>query len=259
MEAISLMSIVQVSNNQGYANSPFDSIRRVDEFGNEFWNGRELMEMLNYKKWDKFEDVIKIAQENLATIVDDVKFHITPTENLVKRPQGGGSKQSDFKLSRLACYHVSLCCDSRGNDAVKTAKHYFAVKTREAEIVQPSPVMPQTYIEALEALLASEKQKALMQAEQDLLKQENEALAEAVDELFEYSSIIRVAKFNAMNEKAFKWQKLKAATKVLGLEVKQVPCPRFETKNLYPHDAWRFCYPDVRLPETTTLVIKKDC
>jgi hypothetical protein len=43
----------------------------------------------------------------------------------------------DYNLSRLACYHVALCCDSRGNDSVKAAKHYFAVKTREAEVVIP--------------------------------------------------------------------------------------------------------------------------
>jgi anti-repressor protein len=115
------------------------------------------------------------------------------------------------------------------------------------------PELPTNYLDALKALVAAEEQKALMEAERQLLKEENQQLAEAVDELFEYSSILRVAKYNNMSEKAFDWRKLKAAAIAVGEEIKRVPCPRFETKLLYPHSAWRFCYPEVRLPETTTL------
>jgi prophage antirepressor-like protein len=119
------------------------------------------------------------------------------------------------------------------------------------------PQAPQTYIEALKALVAAEEQKLLLEAKTKILEVENQQLAEAVDELFDYSSIIRIAKFNNVSEKAFDWRKLKAASQVMGLEIKRVPCPRFETKLLYSHDAWRFCYPEMRLPETTTLVIQQ--
>lgn len=115
---------------------------------------------------------------------------------------------------------------------------------------------PQTYIEALEAIIVAEKEKELLRLESEQLKEENLALAEAVDELFDYSSIIRVAKWNNLSEKDFKWRALKRASKEMGEEVKQVPCPRFGTKNLYSHNVWRYCYPNVSLPETTTLVIK---
>jgi DNA-damage-inducible protein D len=117
--------------------SPFDSIRQVDEHGKEFWSARDLMPMLGYAKWQKFKDVIETAGENLETVTGQVINHITPTDKMVKRPQGGGTTQLDYKLSRLACYHVALCCDSRGNDQVKFAKHYFAVKTHQAETVIP--------------------------------------------------------------------------------------------------------------------------
>lgn len=128
--------IVQ-SSNSTVPQSPFDSIRHTDDQGNEFWFARELMKLLNYVKWQKFNNVIAAAQENIETIVEQAIHHITPTDKMVKRPQGGGTKMLDYKLSRLACYHIALCCDSRGNDAVKAAKHYFAIKTREAEVVIP--------------------------------------------------------------------------------------------------------------------------
>jgi hypothetical protein len=118
---------------------------------------------------------------------------------------------------------------------------------------QPAtPELPQSYVEALKALVEAEEKKLLLEAENQQLLEENQELAEAVDDVFGYSSLIRIAKFNNVSEKSFSWRKLKAASIQLGLEIKTVPCPRFETKKLYPHDAWRLVYPDVQLPETTT-------
>jgi hypothetical protein len=117
------------------------------------------------------------------------------------------------------------------------------------------PKTPQTYLDALRALVAAEEQKLLLEEKTKILETENQQLAEAVDELFGYSSIIRIAKFNNVSEKAFDWRKLKAASQCMGLDIKRVPCPRFETKLLYSHDAWRFCYPEMKLPETTTLAV----
>jgi len=98
-----------------------------------------------------------------------------------------------------------------------------------------------------------------LQAEQiRLLEEATERQAEVIDELFNYSSIIRIAKYNQCSETDFKWHKLKSASGMIGAVIKQAPCPRFGTKNLYLHDAWRLAYPGVELPETTTLVLKID-
>lgn len=120
-----------------------------------------------------------------------------------------------------------------------------------------APKVPQSYLEALKALVAVEEEKQRLEAEKALLEEENHALAEAVDELFDYSSIVRIAKFNRVSETLFSWRKLKAVSQKMGVEVKRVPCPRFEFKNLYSHDVWRICYPEHKLPETTTLVIAR--
>lgn len=125
------------------------------------------------------------------------------------------------------------------------------------------PETPQTYLEALKALVAKEEEKERLKLEKELLEienqqleGENERLSEEVDELFSHSSIIRIAKFNEVPETNFKWSKLKSAAIKLGLEVKKVDCPRFGKKNLYPHEAWKLVYPDAALPEPTTIVVK---
>jgi len=135
----------------------------------------------------------------------------------------------------------------------------------EIEPIAPTEhQLPATYIEALKALVIAEEEKeALMQAnallgvEIEGLEEDVELLSEVVDELFDYSSIIRIAKFNDVSEREFKWRKLKAASQVLKVDVKTAPCPRYGKKNLYSHDAWRLAYPDAKLPETTTLTIAR--
>lgn len=118
---------------QSSEQSPFDSIRQTDSSGSEFWGARELMDMLGFKSWQKFKDVVDIAQENVEFSVGNGLSHFLPVE--VKT---GGRTGVDYRLTRLACYHTVLACDSRGKPLVKQAKHYFAVKTREAETVIPA-------------------------------------------------------------------------------------------------------------------------
>ena len=124
-------------------------------------------------------------------------------------------------------------------------------KTGKYEI-QPKP---KTKLELAEEVLALAKanielikEQQRLELENKFLCEENEYLAEEVDELYGFSSIIRVALHNDVSEKNFSWHKLKAVSKSLNLEIKRVPCPRFETKNLYSHLAWKQAYANVKLP-----------
>lgn len=126
---------------------------------------------------------------------------------------------------------------------------------------QPSKTpltLPQSYKEALKALIEEVEAKERLEVENALLEEENHQLSEALDELFDYSSIVRVAKFNKIHESNFSWRPLKAMSIKMGIEIKQVPDARYMTKNIYSHDVWRVVYPWVKLPETTTLVIKNN-
>lgn len=109
----------------------FDAIKHVAD-GIEYWVARELMPLLGYKDWSKFTQVIDKAKLSLTNSNQAVKNHIRSSENLVKRPQGGGSKQEDYKLSRLACYIISMNGDPRKPE-IANAQAYFAIKTHEAE------------------------------------------------------------------------------------------------------------------------------
>jgi hypothetical protein len=154
-------SIVSINTANVGAESPFDSIRRFDAEGNEYWMARELMILLGYKTWQNFHKVIEVGIENLETAVGDTTLHIISSNELptAKVPV----PLQNYKLSRLACYHIALACDSRGKPEVKAAKHYFAIKTREAEVVIPRQNDRLRELELLLAIATAEKEKFQLQ------------------------------------------------------------------------------------------------
>ncbi len=44
-------------------NLVFENIKKTNEIGQEYWSARELYVALDYKKWDKFLNVIDKAKE----------------------------------------------------------------------------------------------------------------------------------------------------------------------------------------------------
>ena len=91
----------------------FESIKHVDESGNEYWLARELMNVLDYKQWRRFENVInkaKVACENSNISVIDC------FANVGKSIISGKGKEdiiNDYKLNRYACYLIAQNGDSR--------------------------------------------------------------------------------------------------------------------------------------------------
>ncbi|MEG4149260.1 hypothetical protein [Microcoleus sp. Pol12B5] len=135
-------------------------------------------------------------------------------------------------------------------------------KVRTSAITPAAPALPQTYVEALKALVQAEEEKeqlalenSMQAAQIDELEEDVDHLFELVDELFYYSSIVRIAKLNNVNEKNYSWRKLKAASKIKAVEVKQAPCQRFGVKNLYHSDAWKLAYPEAKLPAASNLAV----
>ena len=115
--------------------SPFDSIRRTDEQG-EYWLARDLMPILGYPRWSDFKDVIdksKTSCENTGNVVTE---HFSGL--FLKNPSSKqGRHYQDFRLSRYASYLVAMNGDPRKPE-IAAAQSYFAIKTREAEVIIPA-------------------------------------------------------------------------------------------------------------------------
>ena len=81
-----------------YNENIFDSIKHIDEKGNEYWLARELMPLLEYKEWRYFSSVIEKAQIACMQSNNDVNFHFGVYTKIVL---AGATTKSilDYKLS----------------------------------------------------------------------------------------------------------------------------------------------------------------
>ena len=85
----------------------FESIKHVDDDGNEYWYARELQKVLEYKRWDKFYNVIESAQVACSISNNNVLDHFSQVGKMINLGKGAQRKVSDYKLSRYACYLIA--------------------------------------------------------------------------------------------------------------------------------------------------------
>ena len=112
----------------------FENIKHTDQDGVEFWYARELMIVLEYKQWRRFEQVIERAKEACKNSNIDINDHFADVGKIVKA--GVTNKNiGDIKLTRYACYLIAQNGDSR-KKAIALAQTYFAVQTRKQEITR---------------------------------------------------------------------------------------------------------------------------
>jgi len=119
---------------KNYNESIFESIKHIDEFGNEYWEARELMCALEYVQWRRFKDVINKAITSCQLSQNDVNDHFAEVGKMVKT---GDSyrKIEDYKLSRYACYLIVQNSDPR-KKVIALGQTYFAVQTRKMELTE---------------------------------------------------------------------------------------------------------------------------
>ena len=113
----------------------FESIKHVDEDGNEYWYARELQKVLEYTEWRKFVGVMKKAINSCKTSNYVVSDHFVGADKMINLGKGGQRKVSDYKLSRYACYLIAQNGDSR-KKVIALAQTYFAIQTRKQELLE---------------------------------------------------------------------------------------------------------------------------
>ena len=120
---------------QNYKEKTFDDIKHIDEFGNEYWEARELMTALEYSKWEHFAKVINKAKISCNLSGYNVDDHFPVKGKIVK--SGATTKEViDYKLSRYACYLIVQNASPARHKSVALGQTYFAVQTRKMEITE---------------------------------------------------------------------------------------------------------------------------
>lgn len=118
-----------------YEEKTFEDIKHIDEYGNEYWEARELQVALNYSKWENFYKVIDKAKTACSNSKNNINEHFPEVRKTLEMPNNASKVIVDFNLSRYACYLIVQNADPR-KKVIALGQTYFAVQTRKQELTE---------------------------------------------------------------------------------------------------------------------------
>lgn len=124
-----------MKNNIKVSKSVFESIKHIDEDGNEYWLARELQIALEYAQWRRFNEVIDRAMISCDNSKLEINDHFAKVGKMVVIGSKSSRSIDDYKLSRYACYLIVQNSDPR-KEVVALGQTYFAIQTRKQELFE---------------------------------------------------------------------------------------------------------------------------
>ena len=84
--------------------TPFESIRRTNPAGNEFWSSRDFAKVLGYADYRNFQSVIESARTACFNSGQRVEDHFVEVTDMIGIGKGGQRPVKTVMMSRYACY-----------------------------------------------------------------------------------------------------------------------------------------------------------
>ncbi|MEG1143469.1 MAG: DNA damage-inducible protein D [Bacilli bacterium] len=113
----------------------FEDIKHINEYGNEYWEARELQEVLGYTLWQNFHKVIKRAMTSCEKSNNEKNHHFIEVNKTIKMPKNATKIIVDYQLSRYACYLIVQNGDPN-KEVIALGQTYFAIQTRKQELTE---------------------------------------------------------------------------------------------------------------------------
>lgn len=200
-------------------------------------DSREVAEMVGKRHPDLLRD-IRGYIENLGIVEDGAERKIASGDFFIPSTYLDTNKQERpcFLVTKKGCEFVAnKLTGAKGTQFTALYVTRFNVMERQQQAQLPS-----SYIDALKALVASEEEKARVEAER-------KTLAIELDQDHEWYSIKRVAAINHVSFKSFDWRRLKEASYALGYGIRKIFDANYIQVNTYHIKAWEAVYPQCEL------------
>ena len=111
----------------------FEDLKKVNEYGAEYWSAREIQPFLGYTQWRRFEDAVKRAITSCKQSGNEPSHHFAGAGKPIEGGKGAVQMVNDYHLSRFACYLIAQNGDPRKPE-IANAQKYFAIQARRQEI-----------------------------------------------------------------------------------------------------------------------------
>ena len=123
----------EIAKTTGGHASPFERIKRTNDANNEYWESRDLAEVLEYTQYRNFEAVIEKAKLSCFNSGHRIDDHFADISKMVEIGSGATREINVTLLSRYACYLVIQNADP-SKEIVAQGQTYFAIQTRRQEL-----------------------------------------------------------------------------------------------------------------------------
>ncbi len=110
----------------------FETIKKKDNNGKEYWSSRDLAKSLEYIDYRKFLNVIEKAKTACKNSGEIIENHFVHTDEMVQIGSGAERSIDTIYLSRYACYLIVQNSDPT-KVVVAKGQTYFAIQTRRQE------------------------------------------------------------------------------------------------------------------------------
>jgi len=125
-----------MKNSEKNNKSIFEIILRIDDFGKEFWNSRDLAKAFDYSDYRNFEKVIEKSKEACSLSNQKIEDHFVDLNEMVTIGSGAKRELRSTKLTKYACYLISLNVD-RSKASREEAERFFIDKSFNETIDTP--------------------------------------------------------------------------------------------------------------------------
>lgn len=117
------------------AKETFESIKRIDENGQEWWNSRELAKVLGYSDYRYFREVGNKAAKACTNSGLDWSEHFVVYNEMIPIGKGAERQVDSVKMSRYACYLAVQNADP-SKTIVAQAQTYFAIHAAVPQVAK---------------------------------------------------------------------------------------------------------------------------